>query len=112
MPTANIYTASDTLKQAIANVLPELRTFLAKKLSCDDRSLLPNEVSLRAISVASSEMIAPIEIDITAHGYKERAKQADEICLSVREFIRQKLPTTEDVRVWLILAELGHSWEE
>ncbi|PWU01560.1 MAG: hypothetical protein C5B53_02700 [Candidatus Melainabacteria bacterium] len=112
MPTANIYTANGTSKELLTGILPELGEFLARQLSCGQRTLLSNEISIRVISITGSNMIAPIEIEITAHAYQERIQQADKICLSVRNFVKQKTSAREDVRVWLTLAELGHSWEE
>ena len=112
MPTAKIYTADNVLIESLSSALHELRDFLARELTCGDIALKPNEVSIRIVSVADSLMIAPVEIEITAHAFADRVKQADKICLSVRQFVKDKLALPEDVRVWLVLSDLGHSWEE
>lgn len=57
-------------------------------------------------------MIAPVEIEITAHAFPERIDKQDEICLRIRDFLKQGLRAQEDIRVWLLLPQLGHSWEK
>lgn len=80
------------------------------KLSCSDIQLGTDEVSIRLIKTAGSGMVAEIEIEITAHAFKERISKQDEICLRTREFLKQGIVANE-IRVWLLLPELGHSWE-
>lgn len=92
-------------------VVPMVRELLAEQLSCSERTLQPEEVSIRLMSVNGSCMIASIEIDITAHKYEERLERLDDICNEVRQFVIERIPIAKDVRVWLRLAELGHSWE-
>jgi hypothetical protein len=57
-------------------------------------------------------MIAPIEIEIIAHAYGDRSSRSDQICLLVREFAKKLVPSVKDVRVWCLLVDLGHSWED
>lgn len=114
MPTANIY-HDTTIQQKnilLQNFLPDLRSFLAAQLTCGQRKLVANEISIRLISAQAEAMIAPIEIEITAHNYAERADRSDEICLAVRDFVKKQIPVELDLRVWLVLAELGHSWHD
>lgn len=112
MPTATVFTSKETSAQLLEPALPELREFLARELSCGARALAPDEISIRVITATISAMIAPIEMEITAHKYSERVERADKICLSVRDFIKNQVSSAGDVRVWLILTELGHSWDE
>jgi hypothetical protein len=112
VPTTNIYTSDKGFHDSLISLAPELRKLLARELTCGERALAPTEISIRVLSAAGQAMIAPIEVEITAHAYGDRAARADKICLLVREFLKQQIPSVEDVRVWLILAELGHSWEE
>jgi hypothetical protein len=114
MPTANIYCSDKQLQDSLIAVAPALRKLLAEELTCGARALAPNEISIRVLSVAGNgkEMIAPIEIEIMAHAYQERIVRVDKICLIVRDFVRKEISSAPDVRVWLVLAELGHSWEE
>lgn len=112
MPTVSIYTTSSDSTEQLKSTLPKLRDYIALKLSCSNRTLAPNEISIRVMSTTLEEMIAPIEIEITAHHYRESVESADRTCLSIRDFIKEQIPSIPDVRVWLVLAELGHSWEE
>jgi len=112
MPTVNIYSSEEGWNDTITSILPELRALLAHELTCGERRLMPHEISLRLIPVSGSLTISPIEIEIFAHEYRARVEQSDNLCLVVREFVKDKLPLVADVRVWLILAKLGHSWEE
>ncbi len=55
-------------------------------------------------------MIADIELEIFAHAFKERVEKQDEICMTIRNHILKNVHELKDVRVWLVLSELGHSW--
>ena len=55
-------------------------------------------------------MIGKVELEIKAHAFRERVEKQDEICNDVRKYIMQKNKSLGDIRVWLILNELGHSW--
>jgi hypothetical protein len=57
-------------------------------------------------------MIAPIEIEITAHAYSARSARSDQICLLIMELVKKLVPAASDIRVWLQIVDLGHSWEE
>jgi hypothetical protein len=91
---------------------PQLKELLARELSCGDRTLASDEISVRLIPTVDCGSIAPIEIEITAHAYGERIPRVDRICLTVKTFIRKQISEGHDVQVWLILTELGHSWDE
>lgn len=112
MPTVTVYTDERAAKEHLKPILSSLRKFTAQILSCGDRALEPEEISIRVVSTSISEMIAPIEIEIIAHHYPERIEAADKICLSIRAFVKEQLSSATDVRVWLLLTELGHSWNE
>jgi hypothetical protein len=107
MPTVNIFhqSAGDTVKK-LSDLVPALKVYIAEELSCG-----ADEVSVRLITTADTGMIAPVEIEITAHAFGERIEKQDEICLGIRDFIKPKLGG-QDVRVWLLLPQLGHSWED
>jgi hypothetical protein len=111
MPTANIYVADAQLKSQCGAIATQLRELLARELTCGERTLTPEEISVRLLTVEGSTTIAPIEMEIIAHAYGERVPRADKICVLVRKFLLQKIPAAKDVQVWLILAELAHSWE-
>lgn len=110
MPIVNTYFTSPTHNQQITGLLPELREFLAKELSCGEISLNPNEITIRLIKTEGA-LIAPIELEIFAHAFADRVTAQDEICLKIRAFVLERLEDITDVRVWLILSELGHSWK-
>lgn len=109
MPTVNIY-SKNSLQEDLIILSSELKPFIAEKLTCGDIKLTPEEVSVRIINVENGVMIGEIELEIKAHAFKERVKKQDEICNDVRKYIMDKYKSLGDVRVWLILSELGHSW--
>jgi hypothetical protein len=55
-------------------------------------------------------MIGALELEIHAHAFPDRVLRQDAICNTVRHFVQDRLPNIGDVRVWLVLSELGHSW--
>lgn len=110
MPTVNIFYTNENQPQPITDNALLLKKLIAKELTCGDISLSPDEVSLRLIKTSNAGMIAELEVEITAHAFGERVPRQDEICNIVREFLMNKIEV-KDVRVWLLLPELGHSWE-
>jgi len=109
MPLVNVYYTEDSREILLNELSLELKKFIASKLSCGEIDLKSEEVSVRLIKPAGS-MIAPIELEIFAHEFEERVRKQDEICNEVRKFLLNKIPNVEDIRVWLILSQLGHSW--
>ncbi|MDO8591547.1 MAG: hypothetical protein Q7R60_01305 [bacterium] len=110
MPTLNIF-YNDELPKQLGELTDSLKEFVANELTCGDIKLDANEVSVRFISSNGNGMLAPVEVEITAAAFKERVEKQDEICLNIRKFILDKVNSLQDVKVWLILAELGHSWK-
>lgn len=117
MPTVNIFykdldQQKDMGRELMLNSLrEELKGFIAKELSCEDKTLNIEEVSIRLINVGGEGMIGNLEIEIKAHAFKERIKRQDQICLNVAEYVKGKDQSFGEVKVWLILSELGHSWK-
>ena len=109
MPTVNIFCRRKDNDQLI-NLITGLKIFLAKKLTCGDIKLSPKEISIRILNIEGDNMIGKVELEIKAHAFKERVEKQDEICNDVRQYIMQKDKLLGDIRVWLILCELGHSW--
>jgi hypothetical protein len=112
MPIVNTYYTNDEDKNALVASAQELKEYFASILTCGDIRLKPNEITVRLLSSEPNGMIAPLEIEILAHAFKERVDRQDEICLETRKKIMQLFPDLSDVRIWLVLSELGHSWEE
>ena len=110
MPTVNFYYKNKSDSDALIPFIPKLKEYIAGKLSCDDKELTSDEISIRFISVEGDAMIGNVELEITAHAFKERIEKQDEICREVREYIMKEIPSLGDIRVWLKLCELGHSW--
>lgn len=110
MPTVNIYSLKEASIEGLQTLTLNLKIFLAEKLTCGDIKLTPEEISIRFINVSGGEMIGDVELEITAHAFPERVKKQDEICLDVMNYIKEKLPSAGDIKVWLKLCELGHSW--
>ena len=108
MPSVNIYTDRNRVS-SLESILPELREVVARELSCGDRVLVPDEVSLRLIVPDASLQIANTELEIKAHSYGERVKKQDEICRSIKGYVEKACPQAGSTYVWLQLSELGHS---
>lgn len=112
MPTVELYYRNKNHELQIADAIDPLKVFIAEKLTCGDISLAPEEVSIRGIHIALSKgMIADVELDITAAPFQERVDRQDEISLDVQAFTKDLVPDADDVKVWLKLHELGHSFE-
>lgn len=106
MPTINIYSRKNLTEQGI---ISKLRPFAAEHLSCGDIKLRPEEISVRFIK-SSGEMIGEVELEISVYSFKERVDRQDEIANEFRSFLMEEFPELGDVRVWLKLSELGHSF--
>jgi len=106
VPTINIYSSKGLAEQEIVS---KLRPFAAEHLSYGDTKLKPEEVSIRFIK-SSGQMIGDVELEITAHSFKERVNRQDEIANEFRDFLMKEFPELENVRVWIKLSELGHSF--
>ena len=108
MPSVDIYTDKNRIK-SLEGILPELRKTIAQELSCGDRTLASNEISLRVMVPEASLRIADTELNIIAYSYSERVKKQDDICLSIKNYVQKTCPKVGSVYVWLQLSELGHS---
>jgi uncharacterized OsmC-like protein len=110
MPTVNIFSANDTKLSQVDNLHNELKAFLAQELSGENIQLAPTEISIRLIKDSGHGMLAALEVEVTANAFDERVKKQDEICIHIKQFLEQRITATE-IRVWLSLSQLGHSWE-
>ncbi|MFA5855793.1 MAG: hypothetical protein WC867_00410 [Candidatus Pacearchaeota archaeon] len=106
MPSMNIYTSREKVN-FLEYILPGLREFTAQELSCENRKLISNEISLRVIVPVASLSIADTELEIKAFSYPERIQRQDKICLSIRDYVQRTCPQSGSVYVWLQLSELG-----
>lgn len=111
MPTINIFYTDNNHGPQLDGATLGLKEHVAEQLTCSDIKLGPDEVTVRLLKARGNGMIASVELDITAAPYPERVERQDEICLNVQKYLKSKLQL-HDVKVWLILAELGHSWEQ
>ena len=109
MPTVNIYSKNNK-GESIQTLISDLKKYLAEKLTCGEIQLKPEEISIRFINVAGGEMIGDIEVEIKAHSFPERVKKEDEISKEIMNYLKDKIPALGEVKVWLQLSELGHSW--
>jgi len=107
MPTINIFHQNKA--KELEKLATKLKPFVAEKLSTSRKKLSTEEISIRLINI-EGEMIGDVELEITAHSFPERVEKQDDICNEVREYIQKIHPSMGEVRVWLILCELGHSW--
>ncbi len=110
MPTINAFYRDEETAEQLEKLTSELNQYAAEQLTCGDIILKPEEVSVRLIHSSGKGMLAQLELEVTAAAFKERVEKQDEICLNVQKFIIDKTDL-RDVKVWLILSELGHSWE-
>lgn len=110
MPTVNFYFQEDRTNE-LERLIPDLKQFLAEKLTCEDIKLTPREISIRLIKISGGQMIGDTEIEISAHSFPERVEKQDEICMEVMNYLKEKAPYLGDTKVWLKLSELGHSWQ-
>lgn len=110
MPTVNIYFKKQ--EKELEKLVPKLKRYIAEQLTCGDIKLSPEEISIRFIKINGGEMIGNIELEITTHAFSERVKKQDKICLNIMKYIEEKAPSVGEVKVWLKLCELGHSWEQ
>lgn len=109
MPTVNIYQNTGEFESKLRSLTDELKKLVAKELSGSDIQLGIDEITVRFINVTGDGMLAPVELEVNAAAFKERVEKQDEICLTVQKFLKDKLQI--DVKVWLVLSELGHSWK-
>jgi hypothetical protein len=110
MPTVNIYYENEQSLLPLQKSVNQLKKFVASKLSGSDIELGVDEISVRLVKVTGDGMLAPVEVEIKAANFKDRVEKQDQICLDIQKFLAELLGI-EDVKVWLILSELGHSWE-
>lgn len=109
MPTANIYFSGQDNVEEFQALVPDLKTYLAQELSCGDISLTSEEVSIRFVTNAGPHMIGDIEMQVSAHAFQERVDKQDQICLSAMKWLQERTGL-QNIKVWLQLSELGHSW--
>ena len=110
MPTVTIYAEGHQYLEALSPLLPNLRSTVAGLLSTPSWELRPEMISVRMLVTDGGAMIAPIEVELIAAAFPERVARQDEICLAVRDWLRSAEHSLPEVRVWLVLCELGHSW--
>lgn len=109
MPIVNTYFSSDKQKDMVLGHIQDLKELIAKQLTRNDIQLKIKEITVRLLWAPSEGMIADIELEIFAHAFDEREEKQDDICIFIRNHIMKNVPELNDVRVWLILSELGHS---
>jgi len=110
MPTVNVYFIKQEKASELEKLIPKLKIYLADRLTCGDIKLTKGEISVRLIPVVGKGMIGDVELEITAHAFPERVKKQDEICRDMMNYIKKEAPSLGNVKVWLKLCELGHSW--
>lgn len=108
MPLINIYFKEGVDIAILQPHASSLKVYLADRLSGKEIHLTPEEVSIRFLNVIGGEMIADIEVEIAAHAFEARVLEQDAICLDVMKFLKEQ--ANAEVKVWLKLSQLGHSW--
>ncbi len=110
MPTINIFYNDARLVGELEKATASLKKYAAEQLTCGDIKLNADEISVRFLKDEGNGMLAPLELEISAAAFKERVDKQDEICLNIQKFLLDMLDV-QDIKVWLILSELGHSWK-
>jgi len=108
MPSVNIYTNRERVK-SLEKILSDLRKYTAEVLTCGDKTLASDEISLRILVPEVAMQKADTEMEIKAYQFPDRINKQDEICLSIQNYVHNQCPEAGSVYVWLILSELGHS---
>ncbi|MGD0728737.1 MAG: hypothetical protein ABR981_01540 [Candidatus Micrarchaeaceae archaeon] len=108
MPTVNIYYKTKRDGATLKPVIPKLKTYLAKKLTCGEIKLRQDEISVRPIKVEGNGMLGRVEVDIVAHEFAERVKNQDKICFDTKQWLEKEARPIDNFRVWLNLGQLGH----
>ncbi len=111
MPTVNVYYKNRKQGSKLIPFIKEFKKFVANKLTCGDIKLKSEEVSVRLNVIKGNGMIGDVEVEIKAHAFKERVKRQDRICLDVMDYIQKRIPSIGNVKVWLVLSDMGHSWK-
>jgi hypothetical protein len=114
MPKVNIILdrseiMSQNLVVKINKNMKKIKMYMAEKLSCTDMNLSDENISIRIIdAINGSGMIAPVEIDINAYNFSERAKNKDVISADLAKYFQDEIFQSEEKpSVLLILSELG-----
>ena len=105
----NIYVKDIENVPRLQNITDGVKNLVAQKLSSSSKELSADEVTLRMMNTIGFGMIADIEVEIIAHALDERINKQDSICLDIRKYMLENIQV-DDIRVWLLLTELGHSW--
>ena len=111
MPPVNIYTSKERV-EPIAQVFDGLAGIIAKELTCSDRQLNPEDIQLQILVPEITYNSPATRVDIYAAPYSKRVERQDIICTNVQQYLRENCPQTGDVKVFLILAELGYSFSK
>ena len=110
MPTVTVYYQKTKDFKNLQALVPHMKKYFAKTLTCGDIRLTPNEISIRCVETKGQGMIGDVEVEIKAHAFMERVKKQDKLCRDAAAFIEKEIPSLRSVKVWLQLSELGHSW--
>ena len=112
MPMINAYYSREEALNLLMKLINPLKEEASSLLTCGDITLKPDEITIRLIKTDAVGLIGDnLELEVFAHAFKERVDKQDEICLKLRDFVMNKVSSLGDVKVWLVLSELGHSWE-
>lgn len=109
MPTINACYADEQYHVQLSQATKPLKEFVAQELTCGDIQLQPHEISVRLLKTESDGRLTNVELEITAHAFGDRIKKTKRDMSEYPQVLMSKIDAKE-VRVWLVLAELGHSW--
>ena len=104
MPIVNIYAEKSSHEKIVADQLL-IRQKVSQELAAPELLIDESHISLRVIEAAGYKM-GDIEFEIFAHEFPVRVINQDNISAGLRDFF-EKL-WGKDVRVWLILSQLGY----
>ncbi len=82
---------------------------MAESLCVSDIQLDSSHVSVRLIE-CRGKTIGDIELEIIAHAFLQRIENKDQRAIDIRKKVEELLLHTKQVRVWLLLCEMGYGY--
>ncbi len=111
MPPVTIFTKKDNVN-SLQRVFPELTQIIADELSCPERKLIDKDIHMSVVIPEATYNAADTRMDIYAFGYPDRIKRQDDICYNIKQYVTKNCPTAGSVDVFLMLGELGYSFDK
>lgn len=109
MPSITIFFVDSTWIEPLVALMGDLADEAAKHLSTADIILDADHISVRLVEVTWGRMIAPVELEVSAHAFPSRVQRQDDICSYLRDWLADR---NVPARVWLQLSDLGYGYAQ